>query len=630
MSSAAATPSPRALARPALVVAALGVVFGDIGTSPLYAFRVALGAAGGSDPASVFGVLSLVFWSLILVVSIKYVALILRVDNGGEGGILALAALLELHRRTGRRSKRLLAFVAMAGAALLFGDAVITPAISVLSAVEGVADIDPELRGATVPIATAILATLFVAQRFGVGRIGAVFGPVMLAWFALLALSGLPAIIDHPGVLVALSPHHGLALIIERPFVASAVLGAVFLAVTGGEALYADLGQFGRRAIARAWLLIALPALLINYFGQGAVILASGGSLDGSFYALFPGWLLPIIVALATAATVIASQAVLTGLASLGSQAVRLGFVPPTRILHQSPDNPHELYLPAVNLMAGVATIAVVWLYGSSDALADAYGIAVAGAMVTTTILYVTYRLKHARRARTGARRVLALAAGLLLLDAVFVLANADKILSGGALPIGLSALVMLIAIAWRTGKERMAELQSSGMANSTELLRRLGAKSPTCERPAVFLMRPGSYAPRACAQLLDLAGLKFRTSLLVTVWTASTPRVKPETRLSITQMSEGISRIDLRVGYMQTVNLPALLGETFAKLGIDADDVTYIVNLERPIAPPVSMSPRRLLLALYAILARLAWRGADKFSLPPTRVLEVGMPRRL
>ncbi|MEN3794423.1 KUP/HAK/KT family potassium transporter [Fulvimarina sp. MAC3] len=615
-----------------LTLGPLGVVFGDIGTSPLYAFRVAVGIAGTPDQIAVLGILSLIVWSLVLVVTIKYVGWILRADNGGEGGILALVALMKLHRRQETRFRRIILLVALFGGALLFGDAVLTPAISVLSAIEGLNDIAPAYSDWTVTTAVAIIAGLFIAQAFGVARIGAVFGPVMLVWFAVLAISGIVAIASYPQVLAALSPTYAVSLFVAYPYYATAFLGAVFLAVTGGEALYADLGQFGRPAITRAWLLIVLPALTLNYFGQGAMVIHDHRFAESTFYSLFPAFLLPAIVLLAASASVIASQAVITGLASLTSQAIRLGFLPPMNVTFLSPKNPHDVYVPVVNVIVGALTIAVVVSFGSSDALANAYGIAVAGAMITTTILFIAYERGVPARDLRG-RIFAAVPFAFLAIDLVFITANAGKIPSGGALPLFLAAIVFLLVQCWRAGQSRLDALRMGEQTTIRDYLREHAGSGTlaTANRTAIFLARPDIAIPRALAEMTELVGIRFERVVIVSVRTFSVPRLRPEDRVTVEHLkNRDVVRVQVGVGYLQRINLPALLGETLGKLDVKAEAATYIVGLERPIAPKLLSGWSAPVFALYAFMARLALRPTDRFLLPPSRTLEVGMPRWL
>lgn len=614
--------------RLALTIGALGVVFGDIGTSPLYAFRIAVTAAGGPEPAIVLGILSLVFWSLTAVVTVKYIAVILRTDNHGEGGVLALAALLEAHRLA--KPRPVLLGVAIIGAALLFGDAVITPAISVLSAMEGITVRWPALGAVELPVAVCVLVALYASQRLGTARIAGAFGPVMLVWFATLGLAGLIAIASEPSVLAALSPHHFIGFAARHPGLLLVVAGVVFLTVTGGEALYADLGQFGRGAISRAWLFIAMPCLVLNYFGQGALVLANPAALDHPFYLLFPPVLIAPMILLATAATVIASQAVITGIFSLTNQAIDLHLLPALRIRHTDHSSESHVYVPLVNRLLALLSIAITIAFGTSDALSSAYGISVAGAMVTTTILYIAYRCSHRCRYRLSLGACLLLFSPLLLLDLAFVFANLTKLASGGLVPLLLAGGCVVISWSWRSGLARMTELRIAQAKSLSKLLRRQRDTAPTTQRTGVFLTRNAAMAPLTMVTLIKQAGVKFARTVIVTVHTASSPRVPPDERLSIADLEPGVARVDVHVGYMQCVNLPALLGPAFERLGIRPDEVTYVAGLERPQAPQSIRSLRQVLLAVFALLSKLALRPPDYFSLPPTRTLEIGVPRQL
>lgn len=613
-----------------LALGALGVVFGDIGTSPLYAFRVALDAAGGVAPHIIMGILSMIFWSLILVVTIKYVALILRADNGGEGGILALAALMDLHKNSINRRSKTLLMVGIIGGALLFGDAVITPAISVLSAIEGLHDVAPAFIGLSVPITVFILMILFIAQRFGIMRIAGLFGPIMLVWFITLAAAGTNAVAANPAILSALSPHHAVMLASSEPTLILAILGSVFLAVTGGEALYADLGQFGRTAISRAWLFVALPALVLNYFGQGALLLVNPSEdIANTFYSLFSKDLLLPIIALSTLSTIIASQAVVTGLFSLGRQAVELGFLPPMLVRNMTPHNAHDVYIPVVNFFVGTLSIIVVLVFQTSDQLADAYGISVAGAMVTTTILYVALLMKRVPKFINARLWIIVILSPVLLLDLAFVAASANKLLNGGILPISLGAVVVVIVLAWRKGRARMVEMHNSGADKTNSISGYISADAAT-KNVGVFLTRPGQKSPIALQELSKLAGCSFSKIIVLSVFTTSKPRVDAKSCVTFVKFSENSARININVGYMQPVNVPSLIGPTLEKLGVTSRNVTYIANLDRPISPRHIRSFDDIFFAIFTFLARLALRSTDRFHLPKTRTLEVGMPRQL
>lgn len=612
-----------------LTIGALGIVFGDIGTSPLYAFREAVRASGYPDsPEAILGVLSTIVWSILLVVTVKYVILILRTDNEGEGGVLALATLLDLHRTNHGPGRIGLLYVALAGAGLLFGDSIITPSISVLSAVEGIEVWSPEIADTVVPIAVCILVALFVVQRFGTRAIGNLFGPVMFLWFAILISTGLQAIALRPGVLRALSPVHALQMFADAPGTASAILGAAFLAVTGGEALYADLGLFGRPAITRAWLLIVMPALLINYFGQGALLLSHGGAVANPFYGLFPAILVLPATLLATAATIIASQAVITGLFSIGQQAIELGLFPPLQIIYTDPENEHSVYLPAVNNGVAIFAVALTIGFGSASSLANAYGIAVAGAMITTTVLYLAV-LAARNRGRT--RNPLWVLACLLLgLDLVFVFANLSKFGDGGFVPLVLGLVALIISHAWRIGRLRMAATRSSHARELTDLVADLEHSRPTTQRVGVFLLRPGRRTSAPLQQLTELVGIRFSQVVLVSLWTAARPHVPPDEGVTFVRLGSAAVRVDVHIGYMQRINLPALLAPTLATLDIATETVTYVVGLERPIAPRFWRGPNDVMLSLFAVLAKLASRSTDRFALPRARTLEIGVPKRL
>ncbi len=408
----------------------------------------------------------------------------------------------------------------------------------------------------------------------------------------------------------------------------SAIAGAVFLAVTGGEALYADLGQFGRGAITNAWLFIAFPALVLNYFGQGALVL-SGQAGDSTFYGLFGGIALPFAVILATLASIIASQAVITGIASLASQSMRLDFLPSMRIRYFSATNPHDLLAPAVNTLVGVGTAIVVLTFRSSDALSNAYGIAVAGAMLSTTALYLAYRLAEPGQGAWGLFSV-GVTLLFLLLDLAFVAANLGKLEAGGMLPIGLASVVVFLALSWRIGQMRIAKLQEADEQGLRDYLKSCANRPATTKRSAVFLVRRGANIPHTLAELTELAETRFARTILVSVRTRAVPRVGLDDRIQRTDIRPDFSRIVVNVGYLQRINLPSLIAAELQSLGADPEDAVYIVGLERPVSPPIFSRPLGLFYFAYAAMARLALRPADRFSLPPKRTLELGMPRYL
>jgi KUP system potassium uptake protein len=611
----------KATARLPLSVAALGIVFGDIGTSPLYAFREAASAAPDLRTASVLGVLSLIVWAITLSVGVKYVALVLRVDNDGEGGVLALATLLRLNGREDHPS-RWLVMVALVGAAMLFGDGVITPAISVLSAIEGLEFAAPSLAAYVVPITVAVLVLFFASQRAGTHRIGALFGPVMLVWFAVLAGLGAVAIAGNPAVLAAVDPSHGLRLLASDPARAATILAAVFLAITGGEALYADLGQFGRPAITRAWFAIAMPALVLNYFGQGALVLASPQALQNPFYLLAPGWMQLPILLLATAATVIASQAVVTGVFSLAKQAVQTGFLVPLALTHTAAANERHVYIGSLNVMLAVLSVATVLSFRSSDALADAYGLAVATAMITTTVLFVAAQVMLKRWSRPT---VVGVGLALIALDLAFFIPNTGKFVTGGWLPVLLAAVALLAMSAWRFGTGRTIAALDERARDLADEAAVFDAASPTVQRPVAFLSRSGTSVPVAFARLNEQIGAIFSRAVVVSVRVMNHPRVARPEQVSVEMIGTRIARVELRVGYMQTLDLPATIAPALRDLGIDPASIVYAIGAERPLMPARIRSIDDVLWAVFVVLQRNGARGADRFSLPPERTLEIG-----
>ena len=610
-------------------IAALGVVFGDIGTSPLYAFKQGLLAVGGVavTDADVLGLLSLITWAIILSITIKYVSLVLRADNDGEGGILALVTLLDLHRSaSGRRLWLLIA--GLVGAAMLIGDGVLTPAISVLSAIEGLEVIAPALDHWIVPLTVVVILLVFFSQRAGTDRIGAFYGPVMLVWFGSLGTLGIIGILQAPHVLWALDPRHGLALIVDHAWLAGAVLGATFLAITGGEALYADLGHFGRPVITRAWLFVAMPALLLNYYGQGANVLVHRESIRNPFYDLAPaGFELPLLI-LAAAATVIASQAIITGVFSLAKPAIELGYLPPMRIGYTSEHNDQHIYIGRLNWIMMLACTAIVVSFGSSDRLASAYGIAVAMAMVATTILFVAY----VRRSwNWPLPALIGLASSLAVVDISFATANLTKLHDGGWLPVAIASVVLVIMVSWRRGLEGLGIQQRRFTEPLDDFIAR--GKPPACAvspRTAIFLSRGSAVTPVALGRLSDLLNIQFSKAVIVSVWIASRPRVAVDERVRVTALDPVHVRVDVRFGYMQQIDVPSVLGPALYAQGIDPDEAVYVIGHERIIPPEDIRGVRDVLAHVFAFLARNAERSVDRFGLPRPRTIEIGYPVRL
>lgn len=605
---------------------ALGVVFGDIGTSPLYAFRESFLAAEGLavTEESVLGILSLMFWSLILVVSIKYLLFVMRADNHGEGGILALTVLAsEDAERAKQRRRRALLLVGLFGTALLYGDGVITPAISVLSAVEGLEVIAPDLESYVVPIAAVIIVALFTIQRQGTSRVGAFFGPVMIVWFTSIALLGVVEIIGHPRILVAVSPTYAIAFVAEFPGLAFLALGAVFLVVTGSEALYADMGHFGRRPIRLAWVVLVMPALLLNYFGQGALLVADPETISNPFYELAPGWARIPLILLATMATVIASQALISGAFSLTQQAIQLGYLPRMNVDHTSPREIGQVYLGAVNYMLMVTCVGVVFAFGSSSNLAAAYGVAVTTTMViTSALLYVVMRHRWGWSAATAGT----LTALFLAIDLAFFSANIIKVPDGGWFPLVVGLVVLLVMVTWKSGRERLTKQMRSGELPTERFIGSI-ADHPQRRVPgtAVYLFSDLGMTPPPLLANLRHNEVLHETVLIVTVqWTAR-PRVPRARRVTVHDLGEGFYQILLLYGFFETPEVPRALSEfAIADFGFDPEDAVYVVGNESVI-PRQGRSFLALRDHLFSLMHRNATSPVRFFGLPPDRVIEVG-----
>ncbi|MGU3494773.1 potassium transporter Kup [Xanthobacteraceae bacterium A53D] len=610
-------------------IGALGVVFGDIGTSPLYALKQGVLAVGGTDfmPADVLGLLSLITWSIILSVTVKYVMLVLRADNDGEGGILALVTLLDLHRSALGLRWYLLA-AGLVGAAMLIGDGVLTPAMSVLSAMEGLEVIAPALDQWVVPLTILVLLGVFFSQRLGTERIASFYGPIMLLWFTSLGVLGVYGILQAPEVLAGLDPRAGFNTLITHPALAGIIIGACFLAITGGEALYADLGHFGRKTIARAWLFVAMPALLLNYYGQGAILLNNPEAVRNPFYDLSPDWFDIPLLMLASAATVIASQSIITGVFSLAKQAIELGYLPPMRIRYTSEHNEQHIYVGRLNWLLMIACIAVVIGFGGSDRLASAYGIAVAFAMVTTTILFVAQVNRSWGWPKPA---VWALAAFLFTLDSGFAASNLTKIHDGGWLPLTIAGMVILVMVSWRRGLEGVVAQQVRFTEPMDEFVgRKDRANDAESPRTAIFLSRAGAMTPVALSRMSELLKIRFQRGIIVSVWIAARPRVSVDDRVRVTVLDPSFVRVDLRFGYMQQIDVPSVLGPALSARGIDPDEAVYVIGHERIIPPEEVRRLRDVTAHLFAFLARNAERSVDRFGLPRSRTVEIGYPVKL
>jgi KUP system potassium uptake protein len=602
---------------------ALGVVFGDIGTSPLYTLKSCLEAGGGSaDRASVLGLLSLIFWALFLVITVKYVLVVLRADNRGEGGALALMALVIAEGKV--RRPAMVAFLALIGCALFYGDGSITPAISVLSAIEGLKIAEPTLDRAVIPLSVICLLALFAFQRRGTGAIGALFGPVMLVWFATLAALGLTAIVRSPVVLLAVNPWHAAYYLVQHRVIAVAVLGAVFLAVTGGEALYADLGHFGKRPIRVAWCFVAWPALVLNYLGQGALLLTNPRAAENPFFLLAPGWLLMPLVFLATAATIIASQAVISGVFSVSQQAQQLGFLPRIRVLQTSAHSIGQIYVPAVNAVLCVTTVGLVLAFRASDALGNAYGIAVSGTMVIQTTLLVLLLL--GRRDDARERMFLAVALPMGLVDLMFFTANAAKIPAGGWFPVLFGLCVLLVMRTWLRGRQVVSEQMRRQERSISGFLAELERQPPRLmPGTAVFLSSNTEGIPRTLARNVRYNGVLHEHTVLCSVVTARIPRVPRGGRTKCSKLADHLYRIECQVGFMERADVPRLLRDAErAGLGFRTDQAAFFLGRDDiVIASPRGMARWRK--HLFVLLARNSEFAGSHFGLPPERIIELG-----
>lgn len=615
-----APPAPQGFA--ALTIGAVGVVYGDIGTSPIYAFREALRpvAADGLARAEVLGLLSLLIWTLTLIVTVKYVLFLLRTDNRGEGGVLALYTLARL--AIGRRSLPVLA-LAVAGAALFAGDAIITPAISVLSAVEGAGLILPDLSEWVVPVTLGILLALFLVQRRGTGAMSLAFGPITALWFLTLGALGLWNIAANPGVLAAVSPDYALVFLLDHRTVAFLVLGAVFLAVTGAEALYADLGHFGRKPIITAWIALVMPALILNYLGQGALVLANPEAIDDPFFRLVPESWLPALVLIATAATVIAAQAVISGAFSMTRAAVQLGLLPRMTIRHTSHDQSGQIYIGAVNWMLLAGVVALVLSFGTSSALASAYGIAVTGTMVVTTLLAIVY---ITRSGKLSLPLTLLIAAPILLLELAFLASNLTKVQDGGYVPLLLAALVMLAMLAWWRGSQQLlAHTHRQAVALDGFAASMLKSSAPVVPGTAFFLTPDPSVVPSALLHNLKHNRVLHDQNVLVTVETLRIPVADPDDRASYEVINPRFARLTLRFGFMETPNVTrAMAHARKAGLKFDVMASSFFLGKRRPVVTgPIGLD--RLLDNIYALLARFSADPSDFYHLPRNRVVELG-----
>jgi len=624
--SARAGSLPRGRYLAALALTALGVVYGDIGTSPLYALREAFHGpqAIAVTPVNVLGVLSLIFWSLILIVSVKYLVFVMRADNKGEGGILALMALVQRgHLSRGLTPRHVVITIGIFGAALMYGDSVITPAISVLSAVEGLGVAAPALQRVVIPLAIVILVGLFWIQSHGTARVGSMFGPVMVLWFTTIAVLGLAQIATRPGVLAALSPYYAVQFFLDNGWAGFLVLGAVFLVVTGGEALYADMGHFGVRPIRIVWFALVLPSLLLNYFGQGALLLHDPSAAVNPFYRLAPSWALFPLIALATVAAVIASQAVISGAFSLTRQAVQLGYWPRMQIEHTSSREMGQIYVDGVNKSLMVVTVILVLGFGSSSSLAAAYGVAVSGEMMLTTVLL--YLLMREVWGWSLARA--SLVCGLFLgIETVFFAANAVKIPHGGWVPLAIAVALFVLMTTWKRGREVLARRMMEKTVPLKLLLADLAAEPPI-RVPGTAVFMYGSPDGTPPALVLNLAHNKVlhEKIIFLTVITDDVPQVGAEQRVTVKRSGKGFHTVIARYGFMQDPDINEVLAACKANgLDIPLEGTTFFLGRETLIAsdrPGMAIWRERL----FALMSRNALGATAFFKIPPNQVFEVG-----
>lgn len=607
----------------ALTLGSIGVVYGDIGTSPLYALREAVAAArqgGALTSHAIMGVISLILWALIIVVTLKYVLFLLRADNNGEGGTLALMALA---KRNVVKAVGTMVLLGIISGALFYGDAVITPALSVLSAIEGIKLVTVTFEPYVVPITVIILLALFAVQSRGTAHVAAFFGPIMLIWFLVIGIAAIPAIARQPQVLLSFNPVYAVSFLLHHGFIGFITLGMVFLAVTGAEALYADLGHFGKRPIQTAWLFIVLPSLAANYLGQGALVIGNPAALENPFFLMFPDWALWPMVALATVATVIASQAVISGTYSLTRQAIQLGLLPRFEIRHTSESQSGQIFMPRVNALLLVFVLLLVLMFRSSSALASAYGIAVTGTMVVTAMMgfVVVWRVW-----RWSVVAAAALIAPFLFIDLTFLAANLLKVLEGGWVPLALGGLVMLLMYTWRRGNRLLVEKSRKLEFPLSDLVAMLEKKPPQrVSGTAVFLTSDPASAPTALMHSLKHYKVLHEKNVILTIESAPTPRIDPSERVRLEQISPTFSKVTLRFGFMETPNVPKALAIA-RKLGWQFDIMSTSFFLSRRALKPAAHSGMpRWQDHLFIALTRSANDATDYFQIPSGRVVEVG-----
>ncbi len=609
----------------ALVVAAIGVVFGDIGTSPLYMMKEAFGPAYGlaATDANVLGILSLALWSLMLIVTFKYVTVIMRADNRGEGGIMALMALAQRSLPVASGANYVVGILGIFGAALFFGDGVITPAMSVLSAVEGLEIAAPGMHEYVVPVTIGVLVGLFLFQSKGTERVGQVFGPVMVLWFLTLAVLGIAQIFEAPRVLHAINPWYAVQFFAHHGIAGTLVLGAVVLAVTGGEALYADMGHFGRVPIRLAWLWFVLPALLLNYFGQGALLLEHSGAAKNPFFRLAPAWSLFPLVGLATLATVIASQAVISGAFSVARQAMLLGYLPRLEVKHTSAASIGQVYVPWINRMLLVVVILLVLSFKSSSALASAYGVSVTGTMLIDTLLLVVVA-----RFRWHVAKVVVVPLVLMMLcvDMAFLFANLSKFFEGAWFPLALGVLIFTVMRTWRRGRQLLVEEMRAKKLKLSEFVASIKTQPPLrVPGTAIFLTAANDYAPEALLHNLKHNKVLHQRNILLTVETVTEPRVERGERVLVTSLGSEFFRVNLRFGFTEDQDVPSALPLCATQgLSLDPEEITYFASRETIVASARKGMPiwRD---KLFAFMLRNTVSATSFFKIPGNRLVELG-----
>ncbi len=629
MSSPANPPHQKRGALSYAALACMGVVFGDIGTSPLYTLQVATQAASPHapiSPAAVLGIVSLIFWSLIIIISIKYAILIMRADNHGEGGILALLALVSPQRAKESRWRAIMVVVGLIGATLLYGDGTITPAISVLSAIEGIKLYAPQMQRLVVPLTVVILVALFAVQRKGTSWIGGLFGPVMLIWFIVIGIMGVAGIVKAPAILAALSPLPAISYLTHAGPRALTVIGGAFLAVTGGEAFYADMGHFGPLPIRLAWFGVALPALTLNYFGQGGLLLADPAAIENSFYLLAPEWCHYGLVVLATIATVIASQSIISGAFSMTRQAAQLGFLPRMNVIHTAGHEIGQIYVPLVNWALAIGTLIAVIGFGSSAALAGAFGIAVSLLMAITTLMATFVALQW----KVNPALVIAVNGSLLAFDLMFVTATSTKLVDGGWFPLLISFVIAFLMLTWRRGQEIMDRVRLEVRESASAFMARIKADPPfRIAGTAVVMGRMTLGVPLPLTLNLKLNHVLHERMLLVAVRITEIPSVADAERVMITPIADDVARIELRFGFMEKVNVPRGLAcavERGLVPPCDLHQVTYYTGHETVIPLGRRRDMARWRESVFAVMHRNAQRPGAYFQIPTAQLMEIGV----